>query len=38
MADTGLVMADMVRKMLEMESEIGRLRYNVSVLSKREVG
>ena len=38
LADTGLVMADMVRKMLEMEKEIGRLRHHVSVLSKREVG
>ena len=38
LADTGLVMADMVRKMLEMEKEIGRLRHHVSVLSKREFG
>ena len=38
LADTGLVMADMVCKMLEMEKEIGRLRHHVSVLSKREVG
>ena len=38
LADTSLVMADMVRKMLEMEKEIGRLRHHVSVLSKREVG
>ena len=38
LADTGLVMADMVRKMLEMEKEIGRLRHHVSVLSKREHG
>ena len=38
LADTGLVMADVVRKMLEMEKEIGRLRHHVSVLSRREVG
>ena len=37
LANTGLVMADMVRKVLEMEKEIGRLRHHVSVLSKREV-
>ena len=38
LADTGLVMADLVRKVMEMEREIGRLRHHVSVLSKREVG
>ena len=38
LADTGLVMADLVRKVFEMEREIGRLRHHVSVLSKREVG
>ena len=37
LADTGLVMAEMMRKMMEMEKEIGRLRHHVSVLSKREV-
>ena len=38
LADTGLVMAEMARKMMKMEKEIGRLRHHVSVLSKREVG
>ena len=37
LADTGLVMVEMARKMMEMEKEIGRLRHYVSVLSKREV-
>ena len=37
LADTGLVMVEMARKVMEMEREIGRLRHHVSVLSKREV-
>ena len=40
LADSGLVMVEVVRKMLKIESlrEIGRLSHHVSVLAKREVG
>ena len=37
LADTGLVMAEMARKVMEIEKEIGRLRHHISVVSKREV-